>query len=174
MLNAYGLMLTWQFHSTLLVAAVVAIPLLISNYLDLRLPVLPFVSLSGALGAFISSLSRLYGLTELPALLLHGKFHQMKNRYVVMYSLVPPLIGVVASVAIYVAIAAGLIQGDLFAKFKCFSPDGDCNTGIAGLLAYGPETAKDCAKTLVWGFVSGFSERFFPGVIEGLAKQKTH
>ena len=172
MLNAYGLMLTCLFLTTLLLVAVLSVPLFIGYFLDWRLPVLPFVALCGALGAFMSSLSRLYGLKNLPALLLNQDFRLMKNGYVVMYSLIPPLVGIIAAVATYVAIAAGFLQGDLFQRFHCFAADGNCDTGIDGLLKYGPMSAADCAKSLIWAFVAGFSERFFPGVIEGLAKQK--
>ncbi len=134
------------------------------------LPVLAFVALSGALGGFVSSLSRLYSLRELPALLMKKSLHSMQNKFVAMYSLIPPLIGAIGGVVVYVAVAGGLIQGDLFAKFKCFNQGGNCDS-FGGLLMFGPSAVTDYAKVLVWGFISGFSERFFPGVIESLARQ---
>lgn len=173
MLNAFGLMLTGLFYATVGIVFVTALPLVIAYLMGLRLPVLPFVALSGALGAFVSSLSRIYGLKDLPALLLINEFRLIRNRYILMYSLIPPLIGVVAAVLVYVAIAAQLVEGNLFPAFQCFDEGYKvCDKGIDGLLKYGPQSAVDCAKSLFWSFVAGFSERFFPGIVEGLTKQK--
>ena len=172
MLNTFGLMLMWLFGATVIVVVVIAVPLGVAFAREAELPILAFVALSGALGGFISSLSRLYALRELPALLLHKDFQLIQNRYVAMYSLIPPLVGIVGAVVVYVAVAGGLIQGDLFAKFRCGASSGNCDSGLGGLLLYGPEGVKDYAKVLVWGFISGFSERFFPGVLETLSKQR--
>jgi hypothetical protein len=169
-LNAFGLMLTWLFASTIGVVLFIAAILLIAHFRQGDLPILAFVALSGALGGFVSSLSRLYSLKELPALLMKKDFHSMRNRFVAMYSLIPPLIGAIGAVVVYVVVAGGLIQGELFAKFECFKGEGNCDS-FGGLLMFGPSTVTDYAKVLVWGFISGFSERFFPGVMESLAKQ---
>lgn len=172
MLSAYGTMLTWLFVATVSIVLLISIPTGIAYYLHWQPYIMVYVVLSGALGGFISSLSRLYSLRELPALLLNPNFRIIRNRYVAMYALVPPLVGIVAAAVIYLAMAAGLLQGDLFASFECLKGKNQCNGGLSGLLDFGPETVRDQAKVLVWGFISGFSERFFPGVIEGLAKQK--
>jgi hypothetical protein len=86
--------------------------------------------------------------------------------------LVPPLIGIVAAAAVYLAVAAGYLRGDLFAAFECYKGENQCDGGLAGLMDYGPKSVRDHAKVLVFGFISGFSERFFPGLIEGLAQKK--
>lgn len=171
MLSAYGTMLTWLFIATVSMVLLLSVPAGIAYFKHWQPYILVYVVLSGALGGFVSSLSRLYSLRELPSLLLHPNFRLIRNRYVAMYALVPPLTGIVAAAFIYLAIAAGLIKGDLFAEFAC-SKVGECDRGLSGLMDFGPATARDHAKVLVWGFISGFSERFFPGVIEGLSKQK--
>lgn len=171
MLSTYGTMLTWLFFATVGIVMLISIPTAYAYIRGLQPYIVVYVALSGALGGFISSLSRLYSLRELPALLLHPNFKIIQNRYVAMYALVPPLIGIVAAVVIYLAVAAGLIQGDLFAKFDCSNGKSTCDAGLSGLLYYGPKSVQDYAKVLVWGFISGFSERFFPDAIEGLAKQ---
>lgn len=172
MLSAYGTMLTWLFIATVGIVLLLSIPTGIAYYNGWQPYIMVYVVFSGALGGFISSLSRLYALRELPALLLDPNFKVIQNRYVAMYALVPPLIGIVAAAVVYVAVAAGLVQGDLFAKFDCTKGEGQCDGGIAGLMDFGPKTVRDNAKVLVWGFISGFSERFFPDAIGGLAKQK--
>ena len=172
MLSAYGTMLTWLFLATVGIIFLISVPTAIAYIRDSRPYIGVYVALSGALGGFISSLSRLYALREMPALLLHPNFKLIQNKYVAMYALVPPLIGIVAAVVVYLAVAAELIQGDLFAKFACSESKVVCDSGLSGLLHYGPQFVQDYAKVLVWGFISGFSERFFPDAIEGLANQK--
>lgn len=170
MLSAFGTMLTWLFIATVGMMLILAIPAGIAYSFGWHPSIMVYVVLSGALGGFVSSLSRIYSLRELPALLVHPDFKLIRNRYVAMYALIPPLIGIVASAFIYIAVAAGIIDGDLFANFHCL--DVDCNNGLSGLMNYGPETVRDYAKVLIWGFASGFSERFFPGVIDSLTQQK--
>lgn len=172
MLSAYGTMLRWLFIATVIIVLLLSLPAAIAYYKGWKPYVMVYVVLSGALGGFISSLSRLYSLRELPALLLHPNFKVIQNRYVAMYALVPPLIGIVAAAAVYLAVAAGYLRGDLFALFECYKGENQCDGGLAGLMDFGPKTVRDHAKVLVLGFVSGFSERFFPGVIEGLAQKK--
>jgi hypothetical protein len=174
MLKVYGQMLTWLFGATVLVVLAVSIILVLAFYIiHFDPPILAFIALSGALGGFISSLSRLYGLNNLPALLVQIDFKVIPNRYVAMYSLIPPVVGIVGAVVVYIAIAGGIVSGSLFASFGCHEKGGDCNNGILGLLYYGPDGVEEVAKALVWGFISGFSERFFPGLIENLSNQNT-
>lgn len=171
MLSAYGTMLLWLFIATFLLIALLSIPTVLAYQLKWKTYTMIYVVLAGALGGFISSLSRLYSLRELPALLLDPNLKLIRNGYVAMYALVPPLIGIVAAAVIYLAVAAGLVQGDLFAKFACAHGENQCDAGLGGLMDFGPATVRDNAKVLVWGFISGFSERLFPSVIEGLGKQ---
>jgi hypothetical protein len=116
MLNAYGLMLMWLFGATLIIMLAIAIPLVVAFATNAEPSILAFVALSGALGGFISSLGRLYGLRELPALLLERNLRLIQNRYVAMYALIPPLVGVVGSVVVYVSIAGGAVGWRLLPK----------------------------------------------------------
>jgi hypothetical protein len=172
MLAAYGTMLGWLFIATALLVLLIIIPTWLI-YVNQWTPyTMLYVVLCGALGGFVSSLSRLYGLRELPALLVTPGFKAVRNRYVAMYALIPPLLGIVGAAVIYMAMAGGLLEGDMFPKFKCALGEGKCDTGIKGLFEYSPASVKDSAKALVWGVVAGFSERFFPGVLDSLAQQK--
>lgn len=71
MLSAYGTMLTWLFIATVSIVVLISIPTAIAYYNHWQPYIMVYVILSGALGGFISSLSRLYSMRELPALLLH-------------------------------------------------------------------------------------------------------
>lgn len=177
LLEVYRQMLASLFVATLCLIAIVGVPLIVLEVLNRRmtgdnrydLPILAFVALSGALGAFFSALMRLYSLEQLPAALVNVALRQLSRRYLIMYSLIPPITGMIGAVAFYLAIASGLIQGDLFQRFKCVAAQGACDS-VAGLLAFSPSEATDYAKSLVWGFVAGFSERLVPDALGRLGR----
>lgn len=171
LLNSYGLMLTWLFVMAISVSALIALSAFAYWKSAQSPPFLPFIALSGALGGFISALSRLYGLKDLPALLLQENVRLVKNLHVAMYALIPPVVGMVGAVVLYIAVAAQLLDGELFQNFTCLDENGRCPTGMYGLMQYGPEGVTDYAKALVWAFICGFSERFFPSVMEALSRR---
>lgn len=167
-LGAFGPMLATLF------AATVGLAVLIFLLLSFGKRISPFllVCLCGALGGFVSSLYRLYRLQELPALLSRSDLQDLRVSFKVVYALVPPLIGLVFAAGLYLAFAGELVEGDLFPSFRCFpeAPRTNCDDSFVGLFSYAPETASQNARALVWGFIAGFLERFFPGVIESLPK----
>ncbi|WP_305908612.1 hypothetical protein Q9L42_009825 [Methylomarinum sp. Ch1-1] len=177
LLEAYRQMLSCLFLSTVALILVITIPLIILEWINYgqeagkrhELPILPFVTLCGALGAFFSALMRIYALENLPAALFHADLKGLRNKYLFMYSLIPPITGMIGAVVLYIIIAAGLIEGDLFPHFHCSLGEGECDS-FSGLMAYAPMHAKDYAKALVWGFTAGFSERLVPDTLGQLAK----
>ena len=166
LLEAYRLMLGSLFLAAIVIMALIAAAAIGMRFFaaaDGTLMTLFVVSMAGTLGALFSALSRLYAFEELPKALLHPDLQRLRNRYLAMYSLIPPLIGAVASVVIYMAFAAGYLQGQLFPNFTC--KVSDCSS-LGGLFSYGPNTASDYARTLIWGFTSGFSERVVRDVLQ--------
>lgn len=127
--------------------------------------ILLFVVLSGGLGAIFSMLMRLYSLDDLPEV-LQGDGFELKGLHLFMYSLTPILVGMIGAIFFHACIASGLISGDMFQQFKA-STDPNA-TGIGRLLDSPPAEASDYAKCLVWGFVSGFSERLVPDQLQNL------
>jgi hypothetical protein len=166
--EAYRQMLAFLFLSSLVLIALLAVSLFVAEYKKVHLTILPFVALSGALGAFFSALTRLYSLERLPAALIRPGFN-LRNWHLLVYALIPSITGMIGAVFFYVAIAAGLIQGELFQHFEC-APDADTCDSLTGLLSFSPATVKDYAKALVWGFVSGFSERLVPDALSRFEK----
>ena len=68
--------------------------------------------LSGALGAFFSALIRLYSFDNLPEVLLANPPVRIGNWHLFLYSLVPPLIGMIAAAVLYLASPeAGYVTG---------------------------------------------------------------
>src|SRR4051794_32422047 len=84
-----------------------------------KLSILAVTAACGALGGFISALSRLYRLTELPALLLRDNLKLASNVVIVAYALVPPLVGAAAATGLYLIFEANLLSGQFFPAFTC-------------------------------------------------------
>jgi hypothetical protein len=125
------------------------------------------VIISGALGAVFSSLIRLYNFQDLPAALMRRELKDLNNAYVFIYAIVPIVVGSIAAALVYVIMASGLVSGSLFPFFYCKS--NQC-ASFQGLLEdWGPKETTDYAKAIVWGFISGFAERFVPDTLNRLA-----
>jgi len=173
-LHAYRQVLTVHFLAAFVVMIGIAVPLLkleTSNRAGTEatsaITILPVVILSGALGALVSALQRLYKLEHLPAALVHP-LPGLSDWHLWLYSLIPPIIGMVGAVLFYLLLAGGIIDGPLFQHFHCDRQGASCDGSLAGLLSYSPQSVQDYAKSIVWGFISGFSERIIPDALARL------
>lgn len=180
-LAAYRQILTSMFIATLFCLVLIALPMAwiaIANYnnADRRLdfPAQVVVLLAGALGAFFSALMRLYSLDRLPAALLRADMNDLGRFHLTIYSLVPPVTGMIGAIVLYYAFASGLIGGDLFPKFTCISDPSHskCTTFFPDLFYYAPESSQAYAKCVVWGFIAGFSERLVPDALGRLEQNQ--
>jgi hypothetical protein len=136
-------------------------------------PLLATVMLTGALGAFFSALSRLYSFKELPRVLIEGGGLQLPRPQLLMYSLIPPLVGAIAALVLYFVFAGQLITGALFPSVSCHNvKDGVevCRQLSSLLGADGPDYSGDFAKVIVWSFIAGFAERFVPSILDSISK----
>lgn len=169
-LDAYRRMLTYQFSGTLLLVIVLAASLLGSYFIaqNWKLPVLVIVTLSGMLGAFFSALTRLYSVNQLPMALISETVLELKGLHLMMYSFVPPIVGAIASVVIYIGFVSGLIDGGVFPKLICKASSNTCNEFVQVLNEYGPKDPTDYGKTLIWAFIAGFSERLVPDMLQSV------
>jgi hypothetical protein len=165
-------MVVCLFISTLVVVALLAASLLKDNS-----SALVAIALTGALGGFVSALRRFYNFDPTvdsgPALRIFGR----SIGYLLIYSLIPPVIGLVGALVIYVMFAGGLMNGPLFPKFaeitdNCPGKAAACLTHFQHFLNdWKPETNADYAKAFIWGFIAGFSERFVPDMLGKLTAQ---
>jgi len=200
LLEAYKQMLVSLFLATLVIS-LVTIAITLSHYLWVKdelvtvaSPLKPGVELyspgrtdpplmiilifAGALGAFFSSLLRLYDFADLPKALVEPGLGKLPSGYLVIYSLVPPVIGAIAATVLYITFAAGLLEGALFPKFTCKLMEADgkvldqaCRTFGNTLGDFGPQSAPDYAKAIVWAFIAGFAERLVPDALQTFASK---
>jgi hypothetical protein len=127
------------------------------------------VILAGTMGAFFSSLQRLYDFKELPQVLYEKDFIDAYGTLFI-YSLVPILVGGIAAAVIYLIFAGNLLSGSFFPSFGCSPGEHKCTSFGALLADYAPKDAPEFAKAIFWGFVAGFAERLVPGLLNGFVK----
>lgn len=166
-LEAYRKVLAWVFLTTIVLIVLIAVALTLQTT-----PwVLTYVILAGALGAFFSALTRLYNFEDLPRALV-GTGLGLRNFYLVIYSLIPPVVGAIAATALHVGFASGLIEGELFPKFVCHATDGKCDDFATFVKGFGPDGPKEYGKAIIWGFLAGFSERLVPDLFQKVAQSE--
>jgi hypothetical protein len=168
-LDAHRLLVMWLFICTLSAG----IPFLILVlYFDATgrggVTIMIPVMAAGAGGAFVSSLRRLYGFEDIFPRRNYVLLFRRLDFYVIAYSLVPVLVGIIGAVMIYLIFAGGLLKGDLFPEFIC-ARDKGCDDFHGFVSNWMPKDAAANAKAIVWGFIAGFSERFVPNILNRLA-----
>jgi hypothetical protein len=180
-LAIYKQMLLSLFIATLIVSAILAILLFPFYHSYINTPagsdtppvspsLLTVVQLAGALGAFFSALIRLYNFQDLPKALVAHELEGLPQLHLLIYSLVPAVIGAIAATVIHMLFASEILQGDLFPKFVCQLDQNKCISFGSLIGSWGPATAPAYAKDIVWGFVAGFAERLVPDTLQTLSR----
>jgi hypothetical protein len=167
---AYKMMLTYQFGGTILLAGGLAIYLIWSFRTSMSPPLLPLVVLAGMLGAFFSALTRLYKVDEAGAALISPTVSDL-GPHLVLYSLIPPVVGAIAAVVLYLVFVGKMLAGGLFPSISCVSGK-TCASVLDLMDNYWPTNPEDYGRALVWSFAAGFSERLVPDVLQRMV-QKT-
>jgi len=171
-LSAYKEMLSFQFGGTVLLAGSVALALLACyRFGQISPPLLVLAILAGMPGAFFSALTRLYNVDQASLALITPTVRQLGGRYLMMYSLVPPIIGAIAAVVLYLIFVGRLLEGGLFPSFSC-RKGMECLSVPDLMNNYWPSYPEDYGKVLVWTFAAGFSERLVPDVLQGLVSKE--
>lgn len=154
------------FVATITLSAILGGGLILS-----RVTVLMVVAAAGALGGFVSALRRLYAFQRIFPVNFFKTRHKV-DLYLIVYSMIPSLIGIIAAVALYLIFASGLVKGDLFPQFHLspVSPRSDDFQNF--VFNWQPVAPADYAKAFVWSFIAGFSERFVPDLLERFASSQ--
>ena len=128
-------------------------------------PLLALVFLSGCIGGTTNHYRRLQQIPDNDEQ-VRAKVSQTTF---LLQALVSPVLGGIFAVAAYLIFAGKLLEGPFFPAFK------DTDSAYEGLLKFfdvTPAKNIDVAKMLVWGFVSGFSERFVPNLLDKFSQNK--
>ena len=136
-------------------------------------PPLLVVVLAGALGGFVSCLRRLYAFEDIFPRIDYVALFKKLNAYLIAYATIPPTIGAVADTVAYVVFAGEMIQGPLFPSFCCAPEGSGCQTLPDVMHHWQPAAAADYSRCVVWGFISGFSERFFVDILNQFGTKGT-
>jgi hypothetical protein len=128
-----------------------------------------FALLAGALGAEISMIRRMPALKDADVTALVGSWWGL---------VVPLLAGAVMAGFLYMAFMAGILTGDggdglftsnLFPSFTTPEAKGPLN--LRTVLEIRPVTIKDFGKLMAWCFLSGYSERLVPSLLQSLEQR---
>lgn len=169
-LDAHRLLVIWLFISTLSIGLGF---LGLVLYFDATgrggVTIMLAVIVAGAGGGFVSNLRRLYRFQDVFPQRAYGQLFREMNFYVVAYSLVPAVVGMIGAVMVYLMFAAGILKGDLFPEFHC--AEGLCSDFQGFVASWSPKDAAANAKAIVWGFIAGFSERFVPDILNRLGSE---
>jgi hypothetical protein len=171
-LDAHRLLVVCLFISTLVIGlAYLSAGLLFAATGQAARVVTPLTAtiVAGAGGGFVSSLRRLYGFEDVFPRRGYERLFRKMNFYVLAYSCVPALVGMIGAVVIYLVFAAGLLEGDLFPKFRCLHAS--CEEFRNFIEYWSPADPESYAKAIVWGFIAGFSERFVPDILNRMSSE---
>jgi hypothetical protein len=130
--------------------------------------VLVATTAAGCLGALVSALTRLFNYRYFTLRVSFDHLYMGVLRKLA-YSLAPLFIGAIGAVVLYLVFASGLVRGPVIPEFAC-SSSGGCLTLGSLLNNLGPSTTADLAKTLIWCFIAGFSERLTPDLLGNFVK----
>jgi hypothetical protein len=174
-LDAHRLLVMWLFVSTLTIGIGFLSLMLYFDRTGRGGPTIVIaVIVAGALGGFVSSLRRLYSFQDVFPRGRYVQLFRKLNLYVVAYSFVPALVGMIGAVVLYVIFAAGLLKGDLFPEFRCVASNADICADFHGFVAsWSPNGPSAYSKAIVWGFIAGFSERFVPDILNRFSSESS-
>ncbi len=169
-LDAHRALVMWLFIATIVLTVVVGALLLYEQYTTENiLSILPVVIAAGILGAFVSALNRIYSASDVFPVGRYTELLKEVNAYLIAYASIPPLVGAISAVILHVIFASEILTGPFFPTFTCKTETG-CNDFPSFLEFWGPAKPTDYAKTIVWAFIAGFSERFVPDILNRVAK----
>jgi len=126
---------------------------------------------AGAVGATLNTYYRLSKLAAIPASELNLDPIDEKLMSLQMY--VSTLVGGILAILMYGLCFSGLVEGALFPKFKSAAEQAEYENLQVFLGQLRPATTVDAAKAVIWSFISGFSERLIPNLLDRFVARAT-
>lgn len=173
-IKANRILVIWIFFVTVAVSSSIALSLLKYDKGEEGASVLIVVMTAGILGSLVSILIRVISTEEtitkedFNGLTTSGKF------YFISYALIPPLIGAISAVVLYLIFAGEMIAGSLFPVFHCELGEDKCTSFDQFVSNYSPKGSINYAKAIVWGFIAGFSERLLPNILDSFTDDNSN
>ena len=129
--------------------------------------VMMLIFFAGSVGAVVNNYFRLAKMIDAKA----APTDDGQERLAIIQMYVSMLIAGILAFVAYGLFLSGILKGSLFPNFK--NTEAAYTSVTCMLLSLGPETNLDAAKSILWAFMAGFSERFIPNIIDTLvAKAK--
>ena len=127
--------------------------------------VMMLIFFAGSVGAVVNNYFRLSKMIEAKA----APADDAQERLAIIQMYVSMLIAGILAFVAYGLFLSGLLQGSLFPEFEHTK---DIYKDVTSMLVcLAPKTNIDAAKSLLWAFVAGFSERFVPNIIDTLVSK---
>lgn len=153
-----------RFHVAIAASVVIFLFLyLVTDTVNLHFLVMIF--LSGAAGGVTNTYER---MKNVPAK-VNAFRDPTINTVAIIQVYVSPLIAGVFGLVLYSLFLTNMLGGTLFPTFD--GMDAQYHGVIDLFNQVHPAEQIDAAKSLVWSFVAGFSERFVPNIIDKLARE---
>jgi len=172
--DAHRAIVLWLFLATLVITIFASAILIYSDLTQQKVvSILPVVVVAGVLGSFVSALNRIYSASNVFPTYRYSELLRGVNWYLIAYSSIPALVGAISATILYVVFASEIIVGPFFPAFSCSAEKGECTEFLSFLSHWSPTGATDYAKAIVWGFFSGFSERYVPDILNRVANKST-
>jgi hypothetical protein len=116
----------------------------------------PLVFLIGNVGGYVSAQRSLASLTDNEVIGLASSWLGL---------IVPPLVGGILGLVLYILFLSKLIAGDVFPTFV---PDANAPRDFSALINQHAEDMKDYAKLCFWAFVAGFNQNYAVDLINAV------
>ncbi|MDH5178036.1 MAG: hypothetical protein OEZ39_19070 [Gammaproteobacteria bacterium] len=153
-----------RFH--IMIATLLVITAMLSFvFVRYQTPFIVPVFLTGALGGLCNSYLRMKNVPSA----VNTMQDPVSNRLAILQAYISPLVAGILGILLFSLFLTGMITGSLFPDFNGVNEK--YHNMYEQFRQVAPKTYLDAAKSLVWSFIAGFSERLVPNIIDKMAQE---